>query len=164
MRAEGIVYKIFDNETRVGTTYQIKIDGDDKYYGTYKTRPDTKPGDFVKFEFTTKGRFHNVKMDTLEIEACEVETSAGAAEGAPSEGATKARASNDGRQMSIVWQHSQEMALRLAQVAQDAGCLDLGAKKGGQFEALQVWVNASTEEFYGDAMTAATGVHPFEQV
>jgi len=160
----GIVERIYDNDTRVGKTYSLLVNGEK--YGTYKTYPPCNEGDTVAFQFTTKGQYHNIDMKTLS-------TVTGAPQaGQPGNGMDRVEAAShaaaapspNGRQASIVWQHSQEMALRFAAIAQEAGALDLGTKGGkeGKLEALDIWVNAKTAGFFDDAITAAeTGENPF---
>ena len=168
--ASGIVYEIGSNNTRVGMTYSIKIDGDDKYYGTYKTVPPCFAGNFVTFDYSTNGRgYHNADVKTIKVEAAPAAGVAGnnlTQAPAASAAAASAHKSADGRQASIVWQHSQEMALRFAAIAQEAGALDLGTKGGkeGKLEALNIWVDAKTVDYFKDATKAsAIAGNPFEQ-
>ena len=162
MRAEGILFKVFEKKTKVGyMTYQIKLEDDDKYYGTFKVDPSEAPhnvssGDFLRFDYSTNaGGWHNVEMDTLTVEAGVTQESTGAS--AP---AKAAAAKVDGRQSSIMWQSARNAAIELAAVALDADVLDLGTKKDQNFAALQVWVNQQTSEYYDDAVASQTG-NPF---
>jgi hypothetical protein len=59
----GVVQYVNEKDTRVGKTYNIRLEGDEKYYGCYKSRPTVAEGQVVEFEFSTNGQgFHNIDM------------------------------------------------------------------------------------------------------
>lgn len=163
-QASGVVQYINDKNTKVGVTYNVRLEGDDKYYGTYKTNPTAKfkVGDYVEFDYSTKGDFHNVDWKSVEVTENEaVQSSTGASEGV----SDKAKAAFDkaaGREAQTRWHAARASAIELARVAAEAGCLDIGTgNKEGKYEALQIFVNAQTLEYFNEGSeVAATGTCP----
>ena len=163
MKAAGIVEKVVHNKTRVGLTHSFAI-GDD-WYGTFKSQPPAE-GDYVEFEYSeNKAGYYDVDMKTLKITEAEVTESAGASKASPNAKAAFNKSSNKDAQMR--WQGARKDALALAAIAQEAGALDLGAangKKEGKYEALQIWVDTQTLQYFKDSTKVnETGENPFEE-
>lgn len=163
----GIVQYKNEKDTRVGKTWNLRIEGDERYFGCYKSEPQVVVGQCVTFEFSTNGAgFHNVDMKKgIKIDETTVVASSGAAPAeaaAPSEAAVAAVAKSDGKDKKITWQSARNTAAAIMKVAAAEDALDLGAKKAGKFEALLVQFNQLTLDLYNDAMTVqTTGENPF---
>lgn len=163
----GVVQYVNEKNTRVGTTWNIRIEGDDRYFGCYKTKPNCEVGQVVEFQFSTNGQgFHNIDMKkgitVLETEVAEsdgVQQSA-----AQTERAVAAKAKVDGKGERIAWQSARNTAAALLSVAAQADALPLGAKKDGKLEALTILFNQLTEELYNDGkVVQETGNSPFAE-
>lgn len=138
----GVVEKIYANQTKVGTTYKIVVDG--QGYGLYKTKPPCSEGDYITFVAEQKGDFWNANPNTIKK-----------AEGDPAKPVAAVQASyatkQDDRQDSIIYQSSRKDALHFLEVAVAAGAVDLGSKTGGKkIEALQVFVDKQTQRYFED--------------
>lgn len=162
MQASGIVEVIKANNTKAGITYSFAIG--DQWYGTYKTQPTFVEGDYVEFDYSVKGNFQNA--DTKTIKVTKGEQAAQASDGAAAPAKAFKGASN--KDAAIQWQSARNAALALAAIAAELGVLDVGAanaKKEGKFEALQIWVNAQTVEYFEDSQKVSeTGENPFVEV
>lgn len=63
----GVVEEVTSFQSTAGTLYGIKVNGVN--YGTYKTKPECNKGDSVSFRFKVNGKYNNVDMKTLEVQA-----------------------------------------------------------------------------------------------
>ena len=113
-RTRGIVAKTGKGQY----SYYITLDGDERYYNT-KFEPKCNPGDDVGIEFEDKGpRRANIKKVVV--------LQAGARPApAPSSGSGYSAPAGGDRQASIIWQHSQEIAVRLVTAMLQSGALSL---------------------------------------
>ena len=107
--------KIKGTVTGVGKSqysYFVRLDGNPFYYNT-KYEPKCGEGDVVGIEFEQKGdaRGNIKKLTVLEKNSDGYKGDAG---GGKSAGSARSAPAGGDRQDSIVWQHSQEMALRLS--------------------------------------------------
>lgn len=177
------------------TTYAFTFDDrdDDRWFGMYKTDPEelgAEVGAYVEFEYTTSGAgFLNVVEDTLEVLEGEEEGEEEEEEEAPKprskkkaskkKPASKKKASSGGqaraaaaknvssnKDANIQWQSARNAALTFTEIAQAAGILDLGTgKKGEKLEALGIFVNLKTVDFFTASMEVSeTGGVPDVEV
>ena len=63
-KTSGIVTQVRSRETKVGTMYDLVVNGISYGAGKYPPR-DIKDGDFVTFEFTENGNFKNLVPRSL---------------------------------------------------------------------------------------------------
>lgn len=157
MLVEGVAAAFKINDTKVGKTYAVCVD--DVWYGLYKTAPKFQEGDYIECEYTVNKGFNNLDLSTLKVTEGK-----GPAPVKKSAGAAASFAKADVKDASIRWQSARNAAIALAQVAADAGALDLGAKKDGKYEALQIIVNQQTVEYFEDTekLRENGGSNPFE--
>lgn len=94
----------------------------DNWYSTYTNDYSNLEGQTVKFEFTKKGQYYNMKGEPEVVAA-----PAPAAGSAPT-------VTPDNRQASIVLQSSYKTAAEIAGDLLTGGVLNLGAKKADQFD------------------------------
>lgn len=158
--AAGIVSYINPREVKTGkdkgkTAYSFALQNQEGWYGTYLQEPPAV-GLYVEFDYTISAAgFNQVKWDSLEVTEPEEteEEEKPKAKGKPATGAAKAYASAGNRSANINWQSARASAIAVAQVGATAGILDLGAgKKDSKLEALLIYVNRMTLDFYGKAM------------
>lgn len=143
MNFTGVVEKIWANQTKVGTTYAIVVDG--KRHGLYKTKPPCSEGDYISFESEQKGDFWNV--DPKSIKKAE----GGPAKAAPTQASPSYATKQDDRQDSIIYQSSRKDAIHFLEVAVAAGVVDLGNKTAGKkIEALNLFVDKQTQRYFED--------------
>jgi hypothetical protein len=162
----GVVQYVNEKDTRVGKTYNIRLEGDDKYYGCYKSRPTVAEGQVVEFEFSTNGQgFHNIDMKKgIRVLETDVAVSDGVQSEAQTERAVAAKKTSDGKGERIAWQSARNTAAALLAVAASADALPLGAKKDGKLEALTILFNQLTEELYNDGkFVQDNGTSPFAE-
>ncbi len=148
----GVIDKIWDN----GNNFQVVIG--DKRYGT-KFKPKVEEGDTVSFEYVEKewnGRtFFNItkKIKKVEESVPEVSSPAGTSAASSSYAAASKKVQPvdwDEKDRKIVRQHSQEMAIRLVEVALQNDALTLGAAKNKRMENLTDIVIKLTDTFVED--------------
>lgn len=124
--------------------FYIKLDGDDAFYNT-KSEPTVGEGDVVGIEYEQKGKSRNVKRVVVLEKGAGTQGSSGGSGGG---GAA--------RNESIVWQHSQEMAARVAGLLLSNGAVELPAKGADKrATAITGLVNELTYKFYVDAINPA---------
>lgn len=99
----GKVQRIKEKSTRVGTMYDIQVDG--VWYGCGKIRPDCNEGDLVKFTSRQNGNFNNVQggVEVLERGSPSAPSASGSGHFPP----------NDSRQNRIEFQNSRNVAAAL---------------------------------------------------
>jgi len=156
--ASGVVGKVNPRNTKVGITYSFTLDGDTKWYGTYKDTPPQE-GQFVEFEYKTNGAgFHNVEMPTLKMTSPSESTTTAPAPAA----ATKAWAASSHKDANIQWQSARNAAVQLAVGALAGGAISLGSGKAeAKLEALMIQVNRLTLDFFDQSMEVGnTGEAP----
>lgn len=126
----GVVEKTHTHNTKVGKTYTFAI-GDD-WYSTFKTSL-VDEGDYVEFEFTSKGGFNNVVNDTLK----KLDPDTAPAE--KKEAVADAKKAYSNKDLAIRWQYACKLAGVQTGVLSEQDVLDLGnGKKGEKVEAYLV--------------------------
>lgn len=166
----GVVQYVNEKDTRVGKTYNIRLDGDEVYYGCYKSHPGVVVGQYVTFECSKNGAgFTNIDMKKgIKVEEAtaapvETATTSDVPPAAPSGNAAAALKKAANKELKLTWQAARNTAAAVMGVAATADALDLGAKKAGKFDALLIQFNELTLDMYNDAVKLAeTGENPFE--
>ncbi len=161
MEASGLIGFVKPRKTVKGlTTYSFTFDDrdDDRWFGTYTEEP-AEAGTFVEFEYITNGAgFHNVDNKTMKVVEAEKESDGPAAkETAEPTKAKAAYGKATNRDANINWQSARNASIAVLEVANAAGALDLGTgKKGSKLDALLVFANRLTLDFYNHAMEVNT--------
>lgn len=141
MMVQGRIDYINTRDTKVGTTYGIKVNG--KEYGLFKDKCPFPEGTVVKFQARENGNFTNVVKGTLE----QVE--------APTQEATSpSSASNsyDKRQKSIEYQSSRKLAADVLDSLIRAEAVPLPAKDK-RYEAVMALLDDLTWQFFEEVDT-----------
>lgn len=163
--ASGQVYKIFENTiggtSRFAgqTSYKIKLDGQEPYYGCFINRPSCNAGDVVEFDYTTNDKgFHNVDLKTLKVTGGgsapapagggTAQVSAPAGNSRDNYWAEKDRYDKEIRQPLICYQSAHKDAVTIACAALAADIIPLGQKKAGKLDVFKELVNKLTDEIY----------------
>lgn len=101
----GRVDEVYEYNTKFGTMYGVKVDGEK--YGAGKIKPRASSGDTVSFRYTENGQYKNIDMKTFEA-------TAGSTQAGPPVAASiggGGRETSDGRQNSIVRQNALSSAV-----------------------------------------------------
>lgn len=133
-------------------SYFVQLDGNPFYYNT-KYEPKSGIGDVVGIEFEPKGdtRGNIKKLQVLEKNSDGYKGGAGGGSGRAASSPSAATAGGD-RQDSIVWQHSQEMAIRLAWFITDSGAYSVKGKTDEKRIQIEGLVDELTARLFNDAM------------
>jgi hypothetical protein len=125
-------------------SFYIRLEGDARYYNT-KYEPKCGQGDDVGIEFESKGpdRANISKVTILKKGARKAESSGNYKSSGGSE---------DKKQDSIVWQHSQQMAIRAAAVLLQSNAVKL--QKSGEANAVLIGnlIDELTYKFFKDGI------------
>lgn len=125
------------------TAYDLNVNGQWYGYGFYA--PKANEGDYVTFEATQNGNFHNVERGTLKVGKAPPEEAKQATGGS----VRQAVGSYDARQDAISRQAASNTAIAWLTLLHNAGALPAGSKsKGSQQEALDVIRREYEKEFY----------------
>jgi hypothetical protein len=142
--------------------WSLKLEGDDTWYGTKSVRPNVTEGDVVEFSWANNKRgYPDADLGTLvTLEGAAAEAAPAAAKEAIADG----RKAYDRKQAVIVYQSSRKDALQLMEVASRMELIDL-PKKGTvaeKYQALRLFVDLATNDFYYEAMEVFAGTEPGE--
>lgn len=157
--ASGVVGKVNPRNTKVGITYSFTLDGDDRWFGTYKTLPPAE-GAYVEFTFKTNGAgFHNVDEGSVKV----TDAPSGATQEASAKPAAAAafRGSSN-KDANIQWQSARNAAVATMAVMAAADAISLGGGKAeARLEALTIQVNQLTLDYFDQSMeVSSTGEAP----
>ena len=130
---EGVVEVVTQNKAGF---WSVKI-GDDWYGTGMKQKPPFDKGDVIKFQWEANGNWKNADNKSFVVVGKQENN-------APQVG----KEIVDNRQRSIVYQHSQEMAVRMLDVLISNDAIVLPAKKGDRYDALQEYYNTLCFDFY----------------
>lgn len=141
------------------TTHSFVLEGQDGWFSTYTHTPPPKGTD-VSFEYSQKGNFKNVDVKTLKVLdntnplGKEPDAASSVTEAVmPGATAPSVRFAATHRDANINWQSARNAAIAMAQVAADAGILDVGTgAKASKLEALQIYIDQLTRNFFAEAM------------
>ena len=148
----GVIQQIKTKQTKIGTMYDIQVNGD--FWGVGKYAPKAKEGDYVTFTPEYNGNFKNVERGTLKVSQ---HKPAGAGNASSAQQAVRSAANSfDARQDAISRQAASNTAIAWLTMLHTAGALPISTSKskGGQQEALDVLRRQYEKEFY----EANTGV------
>lgn len=153
-KATGIVGVVNERPGKYGPMYSIKLEGDETWYGTKGNKPNVNVGDSIEFNFSVNPRgYSDADPESISV----VEAGAGPAPAAATATVaepTAGRVAHDRKQAVIVYQSSRKDAIELIGLAEKLELLDL-PKKGtvaDKFNALRIFVDEATADYYTDAM------------
>ena len=150
-KANGIVEKIYENQTKTGmTTYAFVVDG--VRYGTYNIKPPCNQGDMIEFSFTQKGDFNNADAKSIRKSAEQPAPTPAApvAAYANAGGSSRSNAVQD----AITFQSARKDALQFLELLSSLDVLDLGSKsKGQKIKNAEAYLDGYTKRFYEDTKT-----------
>ena len=150
-KANGIVEKIYENQTKTGmTTYAFVVDG--VRYGTYNIKPPCNQGDMIEFTFTAKGDFNNADAKSIR----KSEKQPAPAQAAPVAAYANAGGSSrsDAVQDAITFQAARKDAIQFLELLSSLDVLDLGSKsKGQKIKNAEAYLDGYTKRFYEDTKT-----------
>ncbi len=166
----GTVYKIFENQLKSGrdsgkTSFSIKLEGDDTYYGTYINRPSCAAGDNVAFEAVTKGNFTNVDIKTLRVTGGSPQQSSAPNTNKPAGGAgggrdeywkNKEAYDKEVTQPHLNYRSATMAAIDIGRVALEKDIIPLGSKKADKFDIFMELIRKTRNEIYLDYEDAAS--------
>lgn len=134
-------------------SYFVRLENDPVYYNT-KYEPKCGPGDVVGIEFESKGpnRAQIRKIKMFEDNGGASKTNYAPKSAPSSSGGYSSAPANTDRQDSIVWQHSQEIAIRVVSALLDANALPLPAKGNEQYDAVLGAIDSLTNRYFHDAI------------
>lgn len=162
-KANGQVAVVNGRDGKFGKMWSLKLEGDDTWYGTKSVRPDCDEGDVVEFNWANNKRgYPDADLSTL----VKLEGAAAAAPAATGGGEVAAgRNAYDRKQAVIVYQSSRKDALELIKAAISADLVDFPAKgtKAEKYQALRMFVDMATNDFYYDAMAVFSGTEPGDE-
>lgn len=150
MLVTGYVEKVSANN---GGIWSLKVDN--VYYGTYRTEPKCKVGDYVSFEATQKDKYFNADPKTIKLAQPPAKAEP-VKEEAPPKAAAPAKSSwvpDKDRQDSITYQSARKDALELTSMLLSAGLVDLGNKASKKADAIgivEMYVDRFTMRFFED--------------
>lgn len=126
------------------TAYDLNVNGQWYGYGFYA--PKASEGDYVTFEATQNGNFHNVERGTLKVGKAPPEE----AKRAVQANVKQAVGSYDARQDAISRQAASNTAIAWLTLLHAAGALPLSTSKskGSQQEAMDIVRREYEKEFY----------------
>ena len=141
----GVIQQIRTKQTKIGTMYDIQVNGD--FYGIGKYAPKAKEGDYVTFTPEYNGNFKNVERGTLKVSA---NKPANVGNSAPATNVRAASNSFDARQDAISRQAASNTAIAWLTLLNTAGALPIATSKskGSQQEAMDVIRRQYEKEFY----------------
>lgn len=144
-KTSGIVTQVRSRETKVGTMYDLVVNGISYGAGKYPPR-DIKDGDFVTFEFTENGNFKNLVPRSLRKD----DAPAPAAVSAAKAETRTVVAQTDKRQETISKQANLNTAIALVQLQLSNGGLKFpaNAKPAAIFEAIEGAVFDTAQRLY----------------
>lgn len=146
----GVVGKVNPRNTKVGITYSFTLDGDDKWFGTYKDMPPAE-GAYVEFTYKTNGAgFHNVDQGSVVV----TDAPSGGTQDASAKPAAKAAfAATSNKDANIQWQSARNAAIATMAAMAQAGAISLGSGKAdAKLEAMVVQVNQLTLDYFDQSM------------
>lgn len=163
-KASGIVGVVSERAGKYGPMYSIKLEGDESWYGTKSTKPNVNQGDAVEFNFSNNARGYP-DVDLSSIVVLDAAAAATVASAAPAATATEGRKAFDRKQAVIVYQNAGNRALELIKLANEVGVLDLPSKgtKADKYNALRVFLDMATNDYYYEAMAVYGGQEPGEE-
>jgi hypothetical protein len=165
-KATGQVAVVNGRDGKFGKMWSLKLEGDETWYGTKSIRPDCTEGDVVEFSWAKNKRgYPDADLSTLvKLEGAAAEVPLAAASGGGGEVAA-GRNAYDRKQAVIVYQSSRKDALELIKAAIAAEIVDFPAKgtKAEKYQALRMFVDMATNDFYYDAMAVFGGTEPGEE-
>lgn len=144
-KVQGLVADIEARDTKVGTMYNFKVNGES--YGAGKFPPkNIKVGDYIEFNVTMNGNYKN--MDTRS--ATKIDKPSGEQVQASRAATSASNSSADAKQEVISKQAARNTAVAFMAVLGTAGALPVAAsaKPATRYEALTGVLNQLTEEFY----------------
>lgn len=143
----GVVEKVWENQTKAGTTYAYVIDN--VRYGSYKTKLPIKEGDNVSFDAEQNGNFWNINVKTVKkLAAAPVDVSKASSGTATGWSGGKR---DSGVQDAINYQSARKDALQLLDILASNQVIDFGkASKAKAFETALTYVDKLTVRFFED--------------
>lgn len=146
-KVTGIIEKIWENQTKAGTTYAYVVDN--QRYGSYKTKLKAREGDNVSFEAEQNGNFWNIDTKTFRVLEAKPSTStAGAGT------STAYVGKRDGAvQDAINYQSARKDALQLLDILASNNVVDFGTEKASgpkKWAAALAYVDKLTQRFFED--------------
>lgn len=142
MTKKGVVEVVTQNKAGF---YSIKI-GDDWFSTGSKDAPEFGKGDTITFTYSKSGQWKNADPKSFSVvESARAESAPWAAGNGPAP-------YTDNRQLSIVYQHSQEMAIRFLDIALSNDALPLPAAKNKRSEALTAAYYGLVNKFCKEAL------------
>lgn len=144
-KISGKIQYLNEKDTQYGKSYNIKVDGSTYYLkGKFPPR-GIDAGDFVEFEYETKGNYMTVSQGTLR----KTEASTAPPTDAPAkQEAFKTASSYGDRQDVISKQWALNAALELVKFAAEQGTLPVPAKKNEGFGYLKtIWFQEAATLF-----------------
>ena len=141
----GVIQTIKQKQTKIGTMYDIQVNGD--WYGIGKYAPKAKEGDYVTFTPEYNGNFKNVERGTLKVSA---NKPANTGSTQASSNVRAASNSFDARQDAISRQAASNTAIAWLSLLNTVGALPIATSKskGSQQEAMDVIRRQYEKEFY----------------
>jgi hypothetical protein len=147
--------------TRAGKgkfSYFVQLDGDDFYYNT-KFEPKCGEGDVVGIDFEKKGpsRGQINQCKVLEdnsggYQASNSEKKGGGKSFSSGSSASGKTSGGNNRNESIVFQHSQEMAIRSAEIILAQEAYAVKGKADAKYLQVEALIDQLTVKFYEDAL------------
>lgn|SRR5690606_15170114 len=132
---QGTVNKVSTN----GKAWNAMVG--DTWYGFGFNKPEFQEGQVIEFEFEQRGKFKNIRPDTVRILGSTSGSSSPAASGSP-------KNSYDDRNISIAYQSSRKDALQLVQILVESQAVPLPTKKAEQADAILALVEHYTAHFF----------------
>jgi len=140
MQAQGQVYKVFTKQFGSTVLYSIKLESDDKYYGTGRINPNVQPGEVVSFEFS---------MNAKGYPEADVNTISRVTNQSPVSGGGRTSPPVSDRQLMISYQAAHNTAIGLLQTAVATESLTVpGKNKGEKLDALRSMFFALSDEIF----------------
>ena len=142
----GVIQQIRTKQTKIGTMYDIQVNGD--FYGIGKYAPKAKEGDYVTFTPEYNGNFKNVERGTLKVS--QNKPSNAGSSSSTQQAVRSASNSFDARQDAISRQAASNTAIAWLTLLNTAGALPIATSKskGSQQEAMDVIRRQYEKEFY----------------
>ena len=164
-KASGIVGIVNERPGKYGPMFSIKLEGDETWYGTKSTKPEVNNGDTIEFNFSVNPRgYSDADVNSISVIEAAPEPAASTPETAAAPAATAGRVAFDRKQSVIVYQSSRKDALALIALAASQALIDF-PKKGtvaDNFNALRMFVDEATNDYYHAAMSVYEGNIPGE--
>ncbi len=164
-KASGVVGIVNERPGKYGPMFSIKLEGDETWYGTKSTKPEVNNGDTIEFNFSVNPRgYSDADVNSISVleAASEAPAEAKEASAPVAATATEGRKAFDRKQSVIVYQSSRKDALALIALAASETLIDF-PKKGtiaDNFNALRMFVDEATNDYYHAAMAVYEGAVP----